>query len=154
MEAPKLYTFRHSSPKSAQISTSASSSCNELHTNCFKQRGSHLSHCGLVAFHPNLDELFFAKENVSHFAAENFNKFGKICLIFGDFWGKFQTWISICVAPERPLVARISLRCSPNTSPPNAKIRFPIPALGKFPGRFPQKSHFYNGMPISRPFLY
>ena len=58
MEVPKLYTFRHSSPKSAQISSSASSSCILLHSNCFVQRGSHLSRCGLVPFHPDLDERF------------------------------------------------------------------------------------------------
>ena len=56
--------------------------------------------------------------------------------------------------PRTTSGGQISVRCSPNTFLPSAKIRFPIPPLGKFPGRFPQKSHFYNGMPIPRLFLY
>ena len=102
--------------------------------------------------------FFFISSIWSNFCLSVFPGFSSGFPVLGAIFWRFLGEISdLDVNLRRPRTTsggQILVRCSPNTSLPNETFRFPIPPLGKFPGRFPQNSHFYNGMPIPRPFLY
>ena len=82
--------------------------------------------------------------------------FGRFSGFWREFWRFLDKISDLHLDLRHPRTTsggQISVKCSPNTFLPNETFRFPIPHLGKFPGCFPQNSHFYNGLPIPRPFL-
>ena len=73
---------------------------------------------------------------------------------FGRFLREIWNFDLDLRRPRTTSSGQISVTWSSTDSWPNAIFHFPIPFLGKIPGRISQKSHFHNGITISRPFLY